>query len=65
MARKTIRAWLHGLAAAAISGAANAVALVIVAPEAFSVDHAFTLLKAAFACGLIAAAGYLKKSPLP
>lgn len=59
--------WLHGLAAAIITGAAGAVSTALVAPSAVNLTHAglLTALKVAAISGLIGAAGYLKQSPLP
>jgi hypothetical protein len=63
----TFLKWLYGLASAAIGAAANGVTATIVAPESFN----FTgpgLAKLGTLCGvsaLVAAAMYLKQSPLP
>jgi len=63
----TLKAWLHGLAAAAMGAIGSAVPLVIVDPANFN----FTgggLIQLAKVCGasaLLAAALYLKQSPLP
>ena len=57
------RLWLHGLAAAAISGAANAISVYVVDPVHFS---DFTKLgKVALISAILGAAFYLKKSPVP
>ena len=58
---KTTRLWLHGIAAALISGASTGVAGVIVAPEIAIV----TVAKMAAVSGVIGVAMYLKQSPLP
>ena len=57
--------WLKGIFTAAITGAANAVLLVIIAPQAFSLNDLETLGLAAFAMSLVNVAAYLKQSPLP
>ena len=63
----SLKAWLHGLGAAVISAAASGITLVIVDPNSFN----FTgdgMKHLAAVCGvqaLIAAAAYLKQSPLP
>jgi hypothetical protein len=63
----SLKAWIHGLVAAAISAAASGVSLVIVAPADFNFSSS-GLLKLGTVCGvnaLIAASAYLKQSPLP
>ena len=63
----TWKAWLHGFVAAVISAAASGVTLVIVDPGSFNFTHD-GLSHLAAVCGvqaLIAAAAYLKQSPLP
>jgi len=59
------RNWLRGLVAVIISGAANAIVLVIAAPEKFSFSDFAELGRVAAALGLLGAAAYLKQSPLP
>jgi hypothetical protein len=55
--------WLHGLASAAIGGAATAVlAALALPPDQVCFD---TLSKLASIGALLTAAGYLKQSPLP
>ena len=59
--------WVHGLAAAVISAAASGITLVIVDPNSFNFT-ASGLQHLGTVCGvqaLIAAAAYLKQSPLP
>lgn len=59
--------WIHGLVAAIISAAASGVTLVIVDPSAFNFSGS-GLQHLGTVCGvqaLIAAAAYLKQSPLP
>jgi hypothetical protein len=56
--------WLHSLIATFVAGAANAITLVIVDPVAFNGDWKRIGL-VALVSGLVAAAFYLKKSPLP
>lgn len=58
--------WVKGLAAAAIGGAANGVIVMGIEPATFNIGEGignlgtFVLLS-----GLVAAAMYLKQSPLP
>lgn len=61
----SVKVWAKGLAAAVIGGAANAVALVVVAPDKFSFGDLPTLAKVVCAGALISVASYLKQSPLP
>ena len=59
--------WIYGLASAAIGAAAGGITAGIVAPESFNFSHA-GLEKLGALCGvnaLLAAALYLKQSPLP
>jgi hypothetical protein len=58
---KSTRVWLHGIAAALVSGASTGVAGVVVAPELTGV----TLAKMAALNAVIGVALYLKQSPLP
>ena len=63
----TILNWIYGLASAAIGAAAGGITAGIVAPESFNFSHA-GLEKLGALCGvnaLLAAALYLKQSPLP
>jgi hypothetical protein len=58
--------WLKGLASAVIGAAANGVTLVIVAPESFNLaDGLPKLLTVMAVSAILAAAMYLKQSPLP
>lgn len=58
--------WLHGLAAAFIGGAANAISNIAVAPETFNFEAGLKkLLMSALVSGVLGAALYLKKSPVP
>lgn len=58
--------WLHGLAAAAISSAANGVAVVIAAPESFNLHEGRDrLIAVCVVFAIVGAASYLKQSPLP
>ena len=60
------RTWLRGLAAAAIGGAANAVALLVVDPTEFNFDAGFDRLwKVSLISAILNAAFYLKQSPVP
>ena len=61
------KVWVHGLVAAVISAGASGVTLVIVDPGSFNFS-AGGLAHLGAVCGvqaLIAAAAYLKQSPLP
>jgi hypothetical protein len=57
--------WVKGLFAALITGAANAVVLVVVDPINFPLADLSRVGTAALVSGLIGAAAYLKQSPLP
>lgn len=57
--------WLKGLLAAFVSGAANAVSMMIVDPEHFNFGQFGNLGEVALISGLIGAAMYLKQSPVP
>lgn len=58
--------WLKGLISALISGSANAVTVVIVAPETFNFQEGLNKLIAVIAAGaIIGVANFLKQSPLP
>jgi hypothetical protein len=63
---QTIFVWFYGLLSAAIGAAANTVTVMIVAPETFNIheglDKVFTV---AGVSAVVAAAAYLKTSPLP
>jgi hypothetical protein len=64
---QTVRFWLKGLLSAAISAAANSVAVVIVDPQDFNLFQggATKLGAVALVFALVAAAGFLAKHPLP
>lgn len=58
--------WLKGLIAAVIGGAANALTMVIVDPLNFNLGEGVNnLLTVAATSAIVAAAMYLKQSPLP
>jgi hypothetical protein len=62
------RIWLHGLGAAAIGSSASSIATILVAPDRFNLTslsgtgHVFMV---AVVAGVVNAAAYLAKSPLP
>jgi acyl-coenzyme A synthetase/AMP-(fatty) acid ligase len=58
--------WFKGLASAVIGAAANSITVVIVAPETFNLaDGLPKLISVAAVSAIVAAATYLKQSPLP
>lgn len=58
--------WLKGLVSAIIGGAANSVTVMIVEPTSFNLDEGLGKVGAvAMVSAIVAAALYLKKSPLP
>lgn len=60
------RNWVHGLIGAFIGGGANAVSVMVIAPETFNIHAGLEKLGGAFLLsGIISAALYLKQSPLP
>jgi len=64
----TVRAWLHGLAAAALGGIYTALSAALAAPQAFDLtSHAglVSAVKLALISGAKDAVLYLKQSPLP
>lgn len=64
----TTRVWLHGLGAAAIGSSASSVATILVAPDRFnltSLSGTGHVLMVAAVAGMVNAAAYLAKSPLP
>lgn len=66
MENLNVRSWLHGLAATMINGVASGVVLIIAEPEHFNIwDGREKLITVSLLMGLIAAANYLKESPLP
>jgi len=69
MATKTItnwRLWIRGLIGAVVGGGANAICVMVVAPDQFNFDTGweklwhFTLISA-----VVSAALYLKQAPVP
>jgi hypothetical protein len=61
------KAWLHGLGAASISAAAGALSGMATLPSVFNFTHdgLINVAKLTLVPGIIAAATYLKQSPLP
>lgn len=60
------KTWLYGLISAAIGAAANTVTVMIVAPETFNLQEGLPkVMAAAGSAAVVAAALYLKQSPLP
>lgn len=58
--------WLKGLISAVIGGAANSITVMIVDPQSFNLaEGSSKLLSVAGVSAIVAAAMYLKKSPLP
>lgn len=58
--------WTKGLISAIIGGAANSVTVMIVDPLAFNMQEGFGKLgMVALVSAIVAAAMYLKQSPLP
>ena len=58
--------WIKGLISAAIGGAANAITVMIVDPTTFNFDEGFGKIgMVALVSAIVAAAMYLKQSPLP
>lgn len=58
--------WIKGLISAIIGGAANSITVMIVDPLAFNMqDGAGKLGMVALVSAIVAAAMYLKQSPLP
>lgn len=58
--------WLYGMISAAIGAAANGVTVVIAAPESFNFGEGLPKLLSVMAVSaILAAAMYLKQSPLP
>lgn len=58
-----MRVWLHGLAAAAISGAVDSLILAGIEPHIFNEPQKFLALLGAGAVKSVAL--YMKKSPIP
>lgn len=61
------KVWLHGLAAAAISGFATSLTGALALPTVFSFDKAglINMLKMALPPAILGVALYLKSSPVP
>lgn len=60
------RHWIKGLCSACIGAAANSVTVIIVAPETFNLQDGLPKLgTVALVSAIVAAANYLKQSPLP
>jgi len=60
------RIWIEGLVAALIGGAANALTVSIVDPLNFNLGEGLgKLLQVVAVGGLVAAAAFLKQSPIP
>ncbi len=58
--------WLKGLASAVVGGAANSITVMIAAPDQFNLAEGWKNLISVCAVSMIvAAAMYLKASPLP
>lgn len=63
---KNVLNWIYGLLAAIIGAAANGVLVVLVAPESFNLNSGLNkLLSVMLGFAIVAAAMYLKQSPLP
>jgi hypothetical protein len=62
----TWQTWIKGLVSAVIGGAANSVTVMVVSPENFNLQTgAGKLATVALVSAIVAAAMYLKESPLP
>ena len=61
------KVWLHGLAAAAIGGAASAGTTYFIAPQVFTFDKAgaVVLAKSLVLGAVLPTLAYLKQSPVP
>ena len=58
--------WLKGLVSAVIGGAANSITVMVVSPQDFNLQEgAGKLAMVAIVSAIVAAAMYLKESPLP
>jgi hypothetical protein len=61
-----ISIWIKGLVAAIVGGAANAITVIVVDPINFNLAEGFGKVgQVAIVGALIAAAAYLKQSPIP
>jgi hypothetical protein len=64
--RKNWKLWFKGLAVAAISGASNAGALMMIDPQTFNLNDGLPkLLKMSLALAISHTYLYLRKSPIP
>lgn len=64
--RKSFLLWLHGLVAVFIGAFASSIVTTYVAPEAFNFTTQWKrTATVALAMGIVQAAAYLAKSPLP
>jgi hypothetical protein len=63
----SLKVWIHGLAAAAISAFASAASGAIALPSVFTFDRAgfLNMVKLATVPALLAVFAYLKSSPVP
>lgn len=58
--------WLKGLVGAIVGGVSNSIVLMIVDPSTFNLGEGLPILgKVAIVSGILSAAMYLKKSPVP
>lgn len=63
---QTVLLWIKGLVAAFIGGAANSITAIIIDPQAFNLGEQWAKTASfALVSGVVSAALYLKKSPLP
>lgn len=61
-----MKIWIEGLLAALIGGAANAVTVIVVDPLNFNLGEGLPKLLQVVAVGaIVAAAAFLKQSPIP
>ena len=66
MNKKNLILWLKGLLSAIIGGAANSVTVMIVDPATFNIEEGLSKVgSVALISAIVAAAMYLKKSPVP
>ncbi len=62
----TTRVWIEGLVAALVGGAANAVTVIVVDPLNFNLGEGLPkLLQVVTVGAIVAAAAFLKQSPIP
>lgn len=63
--KRTAKAWLRGLVAATINGAASGVVLVIAEPTHFNIyEGRGKLITTSCVLGILGMANYLKQSPI-